>query len=291
MTNPKARKQLQYRHRFDSHRSRQQEGREISVDDQEDEDEPNPDATICDFFDSEVYKEFAATHDLNPDDVFVNLYTDGFVLEKRGNRLYTMIHLIVSNYHPMLRFKSSYSIQLGIIPGPSKPKCQDSFLLSIVAELNYLATYGMVVKRFGSELCRLKVYLMMGLGDINAVYDMAKVGNHQSFQGCRICHTRGEHPDNRSHGMYFPNDENAALRTVQEFRTADPSLGYNGISIFSSLETFTGPFFWGADELHTICRGLGKQVYDLVTVALPTNNKRFLYTYPDQSLETTNYPF
>lgn len=50
---------------------------------------------------------------------------------------------------------------------------------------------------------------------------------------------------------------------------------------------------FGLDEMHLIARGVGKQVYDLVTVSnLPGSQESlYYYTNEDGSKNTYNYPF
>lgn len=59
------------------------------------------------------------------------------------------------------------------------------------------------------------------------------------------------------------------------------------------MTTFSGSTFFGLDELHLIARGIGKQVYDLVTVAnLPSSQMSlFYYTNPNHTKNTESYPF
>jgi hypothetical protein len=267
LANPSTRQKLRYRH----------------------EREETP-GVIEDFFDGQVYQQYKNDGKFdNPDDIAVALFTDGFVNEKRGNRLFTMVHLIILNYNPEVRYQDNHHYQLAILPGPKKPVSINSFLLPIVAELNYLSTYGMVVKNNGVEICRSKVHLVIASGDIPAVNDISKVAPHTSKFGCRICTTEGVHPDNHPYGMYFPNVA-APLRTLNEYKHGDPNRGIRELSLFSTLSTYTGSVFFGLDEMHMVGRGIGKLVYDMLTVDI-TKTKKFFYKYPNGDFEVDAYSF
>ncbi|OAD71978.1 C2H2-type zinc finger transcription factor [Phycomyces blakesleeanus NRRL 1555(-)] len=207
---------------------------------------------LTDIFDGDNYKQLVQQGLFsNPDDIAIGLYTDG--------------------------------------PIHQKPTHLDSFLIPIINELRDLEAHGLVVKHNGVELCRSKVYLLLASGDIPAVADMAHIGSHTSLFGCRFCETKGKCPTNRRHGMYF-DDISARLRPLEDFKVGSPSKNIYQPSIYTQLSTFSGSSFFALDELHLIARGIGKLVYDLITVTL-TKETKFYYTHPDNTLNTTEYPF
>lgn len=59
------------------------------------------------------------------------------------------------------------------------------------------------------------------------------------------------------------------------------------------MSTFSGSIFYALDELHLVARGIGKQVYDLITVANQPGVKTssFFYTKPDGTKKILDYPF
>jgi hypothetical protein len=63
---------------------------------------------ISDYFDGQAYKDFKAKHSAfqNPDDVAIALYTDGFVNDNKAKVQFTMVHAIILNYDPLLRYNS-----------------------------------------------------------------------------------------------------------------------------------------------------------------------------------------
>ncbi|CEP09363.1 hypothetical protein, partial, partial [Parasitella parasitica] len=106
--------------------------------------------------------------------------------------------------------------------------------------MHHLSTYGMVVKTPENQIIRSKVHCLAFGGDTLGVFEFSSAAYHSSSLGCRICYTRGVHPDNRSHGMYFP-DSKAPLRTRQDYLDADPDFGFLGRIILTQLDVFGGP--------------------------------------------------
>lgn len=97
------------------------------------------------------------------------------------------------------------------------------------------------------------------------------------------------HPNNRSHGLYFP-DSNAQIRTADDYKQADPALGYQGVSLFTQLSTFSGPQMFNIEELHLLARGVSSQLFEMLTVDLAGNN-RFFYTDINGDFQVEQYPF
>ncbi|OAD66745.1 hypothetical protein PHYBLDRAFT_70261 [Phycomyces blakesleeanus NRRL 1555(-)] len=89
--------------------------------------------------------------------------------------------------------------------------------------------------------------------------------------------------------MYF-DDISAWLRPLEDFKVGNPSKNIYQPSIYTQLLTFSRSSFFALDELHLIARGIGKLVYVLITVTL-TKETKFYYTHPDNTLNTTKYPF
>lgn len=58
------------------------------------------------------------------------------------------------------------------------------------------------------------------------------------------------------------------------------------------MGTFSGSSFFGLDELHLIARGIGKHIYELITVDLDIkNNTHYFYTKSDNTKSSEGYPF
>ncbi|KAI9010510.1 hypothetical protein CLU79DRAFT_710433, partial [Phycomyces nitens] len=60
-------------------------------------------------------------------------------------------------------------------------------------------------------------------------------------------------------------------------------------SLFAELATFSGSSFFALDELHLIARGIGKHLFELISVAHSKDTK-FYYTQ-DNTQSADNYPF
>ncbi|OAD66149.1 hypothetical protein PHYBLDRAFT_175446 [Phycomyces blakesleeanus NRRL 1555(-)] len=84
--------------------------------------------------------------------------------------------------------------------------------------------------------------------------------------GCHICHVVGQSP---GHGQYFRMTSAITMCTLESFKHFDKvasssKKGLTGQSPFSLLDSFSGPFFFALDEMHSICHGIGKQVWGLM---------------------------
>ncbi|KAI8335340.1 hypothetical protein BC941DRAFT_326308, partial [Chlamydoabsidia padenii] len=155
-------------------------------------------------------------------------------------------------------------IQLCVIPGNHKPFDLWSFLDPIMVELEQLATNGIIVN-VGEEKIEAKVHLLVATGDLPAVADISNHRGHTSYYGCRICEVKGEYHG----GMYFPAKcDDSIMRTVESYTHEDPFIRrefcLKAISPFTNLTTFTGPSFWGLDEMHLFGHGHGKLVYNMM---------------------------
>lgn len=68
----------------------------------------NREAEPCcveDVFDGEHYKNLVSKgYFSNPDDVAIGLFTDGFVNQNKGKSSYTMVHAIIYNFPPSIRY-------------------------------------------------------------------------------------------------------------------------------------------------------------------------------------------
>ncbi|CEP16238.1 hypothetical protein [Parasitella parasitica] len=159
-----------------------------------------------------------------------------------------------------------------------------------LAELQWLSTHGMVVNTPDNLSIRLRAHCLVAGGDIPAVFDWSRCAYHSSEYGCRICYSKGAHPENKPQGLYFP-DTDAAMRTREDYMEANSSLGYNGVSLFTQFSTFSGPQMFSLEELHLLCRGFSSQILQLLTVDLSTSNTKFYHKYEDGAFEVREYPF
>ena len=148
LANPITRQDLEYRHNYDN-----REEDELS-------------SKIADVFDGEVYKSLKDRQMFrNTYDQCIAIYNDGFVTDKRGSRLFTIIHVILFNQAPNKRYKDENMLQIAILPGPKKPASFNSFVSVILAEIQSLSTYGMIVKTPDNQTIRSKVHCLIFGGD------------------------------------------------------------------------------------------------------------------------------
>ncbi|KAI7897587.1 uncharacterized protein BX663DRAFT_527912 [Cokeromyces recurvatus] len=60
---------------------------------------------VSDVFDGECYKDLVRKGLFsNPDDIAIGLFTDGFVNRHKGKSSYTIIHVIIFNFDPSIRY-------------------------------------------------------------------------------------------------------------------------------------------------------------------------------------------
>lgn len=270
LTNETTRRELSYRHNYERNTTPQ---------------------ILRDFFDGDLYQQFIDEGKFsNENDCAVMLFTDAFVKDKRGTRTFNMVHLVILNFDAKIRYHQKYHVQLAITPGPSTSSL-DTFLLPILAELHFLETRGMIVKKNGVQICRMNIFMVLTGGDIPAINLVSRVAPHQSAYPCRYCVQRAVHPQNRRHGMYLCRTD-SEMRTLDQYRHGDPSRGISGLSIFSGLNTFKGPLSFPIDELHTLCRGIGSLLYTILTVDNSKTTKYFHKMDPDlEEYEREMYPF
>ncbi|KAG2192986.1 hypothetical protein INT47_010368 [Mucor saturninus] len=96
---------------------------------------------ISDYFDGEDYKALKAANLFqSPEDIALVLFVDGFVNQKKSKQEMTIVHVLILNFDPSIRYTDQYMFQLAIIPG--KPKDLDSFFLPIVDEIKSLGEHG-----------------------------------------------------------------------------------------------------------------------------------------------------
>lgn len=61
--------------------------------------------SISDIFDGQNYKDLVQKGLFsNPDDIAIGIFTDGFVNQKKGKSSYTIIHVIIFNFDPSIRY-------------------------------------------------------------------------------------------------------------------------------------------------------------------------------------------
>ncbi|CEP14572.1 hypothetical protein [Parasitella parasitica] len=168
---------------------------------------------------------------------------DGFVIDKRGSRLFTITYVLLLNYRPK-----------------KEPASFSSCLSVILADIQWLSTHGMVVNTPNNLSICLRVHCLVAGGDIPAVFDWSRCVYHSSEYGCRICYSKVVNPENRPQGLYFP-DTDAAMRTREDYREANSILGYNGRCLFTDTSiTNSRPLDKQNKVLPQALKDIGKQI-------------------------------
>ena len=170
---------------------------------------------ISDIFDGTVYlnltrkqvvvdgREMPYTYFSDVRDIALGLATDGFAPFRR--RKATAWPLIVYNYNlpPEIRFGKDYTLCLGVVPGPKKPKDMDSFLYPLVEELLHLAVGIRAFDILQSSLFALHAYLIVVSGDIPALSMLLNIKGHNAFSPCRACKITGVQVPGQSSSTYY----------------------------------------------------------------------------------------
>ncbi|KAF7731200.1 hypothetical protein EC973_000615 [Apophysomyces ossiformis] len=164
-------------------------------------------------------------------DIALALYADGFQPFKNNHKYsMTIVHAVILNMDPSVRYEVKNMNQMCIIPGPNRPRNLWSFLDPILSELEALQSEGMVVD-VGNSRIHAKVHVLVASGDIPAVADLANHSvmfsadtthsGHQFKEGCLICPLEGESPTD-ARGIYFP-ERNGPVRwrSAEGYRTAN----------------------------------------------------------------------
>ncbi|KAG2191239.1 hypothetical protein INT47_012016, partial [Mucor saturninus] len=217
---------------------------------------------ISDYFDGEDYKALKnANLFQSPDDIAIALFVDGFVNQKKSKQEMTIVHVLVMNFDPSIRYTDQYMFQLAIIPG--KPKDLDSFLLPIIDEIKSLGEHGLIVERWNGETIKAKVHLVMATGDIPQVTKYMHHGGHMATYGCRVCLVEVQKRECTGYGMYFQK-RGASLRTVDHFVNGDEEHHIKNANLISALPSFCGSSYYGLDEMHLLGQGIGRFIFDVI---------------------------
>ena len=200
-------------------------------------------------------------------DIAIALYTDGFIVKEQP---LTIIHVIILNLPPSIRYEKENMIQIGIIYGEEAPKDLYSFLQPLMNDLEALETTGMNIVADDGETYIVRVHCMLATGDGPAASKMMHHKGHQCAFGCRFCVIQGagvaKNPGERKTGMYFESKKNAPAtpRTVDSFETGDWDRGIKKPVPFAKLKSFKGASFFGLDIMHLLGPCVGRQFWELL---------------------------
>ncbi|KAI7858186.1 hypothetical protein BDC45DRAFT_414060, partial [Circinella umbellata] len=158
-------------------------------------------------------------------------------------------------------------IQVAILPCNPKKAALHHLLSPLIKELKQLKSSGMHIIGSDDVELTVKAHLLIASGNIVGVTDLCNHSGHSSNFGCRICTietTRLLSPKGKGYGRYFlgPNllPKN---RKIKDFKDGDPEHGLYCPTPFAELKSFSGPFFFGLDELHLIGANLGPLLWKM----------------------------
>ncbi|CAG8851516.1 5438_t:CDS:2, partial [Gigaspora margarita] len=100
-----------------------------------------------------------------------------------------VVLVINANLAPKIRFKKENLLISLIIPGPKEPKNLNTFLYSMIKELQNL-----------EEFFTLCATVVNWSGDTLVLTKLMYITGHNSYQGCRYCNLKGI----RTNYIYYP---------------------------------------------------------------------------------------
>lgn len=150
----------------------------------------NDDGIMYDIFDSPFMKEIKKTHLFDGDiNLSLMLFTDDFQPFKRSSHSMMLVHAIILDLPPEVRYHQKNMLQICVTPGPRTVDAI-SFLEPVLEELESIATDGFHVQ-VGSSMLRVKAHLVLVGGDMPAASKMAGLIGHTGYHGCRFCYIKG----------------------------------------------------------------------------------------------------
>ena len=127
-------------------------------------------------------------------DIPLGMMTDGFQCFKRARRGKSSAWpVILINYgRPVTeRMRIESIIPYALIPGPNQPKDFNSFLFPLKIELDTLASGIQAYDSIPNELFMLHAYLVVAIGDMQAVKHFACMKGPSAMRPCRVCMIKG----------------------------------------------------------------------------------------------------
>ncbi|SAL96870.1 hypothetical protein, partial, partial [Absidia glauca] len=236
-------------------------------------------STYKDIFDGSVFGDLVLDGDWT--NIYVGIYFDGFTSKDKKSQALGVIHIIIFNIDPTKRYHKTNMLQYAILPGPKLPAKNDmwTYIKPLYKELKTLEDIGLVVKCDDGCSRKVKVHCLMVTGDIPAVSSVAGLLGHSSLFPCRLCtikkvlprnsvtnNNNNNNNNNRTRNTrYLPIGHSEEPRTKSDFRRQRPDEA-NGVSLgtdLANLESCTGPYFFGLDELHLFGHGIAHQLFKL----------------------------
>lgn len=213
---------------------------------------------FSDNFDAQLYKDLQLQGLFHGDyDIALGLFIDGFDV---GGNKFTIVHGIVFNFPPTVRYQWHNVFQCAIIPGEPKSKALWSFLDPILNDNKCTSDRGVRINCLGFETV-FKVHLLLFSGDIPAVSAVSGHAGHMSGNGCRICLQASFVGDDVSGRYYMAPPDQVVYRRREDFIHGDEFHGLTGVQSMAMMQMFLGPEFFGLDEMHLLGQGLAQFMY------------------------------
>lgn len=218
-------------------------------------------------------------------DIPLGMMTDGFQCFKRARRGKSVAWpVILINYgRPVTeQMRIENIIPFALIPGPNQPKDFNSFLFPLKLELDALAIGVQAYDSVPDELFQLHAYLVVAIGDMQAVKHFSCMKGPGAVHPCRVCNIKGiwsrarrkyyvplRPPDDDDPPLgitYFP--ESLPLRTapqmlqqLQQLRNEQcvtyrerlsKDFGINGESVLNSIPGFNRILGYPHEYMHLL---------------------------------------
>lgn len=211
------------------------------------------------------------------------LFTDDFRPFKQSTRSMMLVHAIVLDFPPEVRYEQNNMIQICITPGPRTVDAV-SFLQPMIDDLKLMGSEeGIKVELSNKETVKVKAHLLVVGGDIPAVAKLAGHVGHISYFGCRLCEVKGSRQfytqalfkdcilsvfligkHNGVSLIFPPETDNAPMRSKSSYQHSDHAKGQRYASPFADLSTFHGPTFFPPDIMHLLGHGIGHQLWKIL---------------------------
>ena len=255
------------------------------------------DGVMYDMFDSPLMKKIKKTHLFDGDiNLSLILFTDDFQPFKRSSHSMMLVHGIVLDLSPEVRYEQKNMLQICTTPGPRTIDVS-SFLEPVLQDLKAMAKDGFLVQ-IGNAKLRVKAHLMLVGGDMPAVAKMTGLVGHTGYYGCRFCYINGttsvmrdyhiltlhigEH--NGSTVTFPPEDVASDIRLPDMYKSLHPSVGQRYASPFSMLPSFHGYTFFPMDIMHLLGHGIAHQVWNIMRGSYDKNSNPLYLSTVNRSI-------
>ncbi|PCH42719.1 hypothetical protein WOLCODRAFT_86186 [Wolfiporia cocos MD-104 SS10] len=160
---------------------------------------------ISDYIHGKNYLEAVVRGDIKDEDTCLMFSIDGAQLYASKVSDCWMFIWVLLDYAPDVRYRKTHIMPGGFIPGPSKPKNVDSFLLPSLRHAASLMGQREKLKIWSEQrgLFESKLYIVFGTADGPGMTYLNGTVGHSGAQGCRLyCPLKGRRKPGGSH--YYP---------------------------------------------------------------------------------------